>query len=147
MEHVLGTQAQPGGRAHAGHSLQLSAENGQSRRHFKPKSSREKTLGFVTSFPDGWGRYTHRLLGNGGRRQKGHRRAVPKVGWQGRQTLWALAPGLSAEATAALPEGLPLSNKSLDALLKTSLTGDPCFPLASEIHQQRSGELPCKALP
>lgn len=112
LEGRSGTQAQPGGRAGAGHSLWLSAQDGQSRRQSKPKSSRERRhLVLLPHFQmDGEG-IPNRLLGNGGRRQKGHRRTVPRGGLAGQAgTLRSVASGLSAEVTAGLPEGLQLTS-------------------------------------
>lgn len=132
LEGQSRTQAQPGGRAGAGHSLRLSVQDGQSRRHFKPKSSRERRHLFLSPHfqMDGEGT-PNGLFGNGGRRQK------DAEGQAGTLGVWHLA-SLLAFLKAC---GLPLSNKSLDELLKTCLIGEPCFP------QQMQGEFPCKTLP
>lgn len=150
LEGRSGTQAQPGGRAGAGHSLWLSAQDGQSRRQSKPKSSRERRhLVLLPHFQmDGEG-IPNRLLGNGGRRQKEHRRTVPRGGLAGQAGtlgVWHPASVLRSLLVFLKAYSSPPSNKSPDALLNTPRTGDPCFPLESGMSQQMSGQLPCKTL-
>lgn len=74
VEHMLGTASG------SQHKMDRVGDT------FKPKSSRERRhLVLLPHFQmDGEGT-PNRLLYSGGRRQKGHRRAVPRVDWQGRQ--------------------------------------------------------------